>query len=183
MPPKDSQPPPPHRPRRERAAPAPERPDVASTAMSPGAIEGEAARLAVDLARDQLAEQLAAIDGDDVKALGFLAVEIAAMASLFASRRSLDSLWWLPSIGFGLAAALLMGALSRRRFRPGKEPLEVYFTDSKTPALDVVLALRAARLQIVQIRGSRWRRWPYNLSLVLLAVSVVGGGLTLLGVH
>lgn len=151
--------------------------------MAPGAIEGEAARLAVDLARDQLAEQLAAIDGDDVKALGFLAVEIAAMASLFASRQSLDTLWWLPCIGFGLAAALLMGALSRRRFRPGKEPLEVYFTDSTTPALDVVLALRAARLQIVQIRGSRWRRWPYNLSLALLAVSVVGGGVTLLGVH
>lgn len=143
----------------------------------------EAARLAVNLARDQLAEQLAAVDSDDVKALGFLAVEVAAMAALFATRTSLDGLWWLPCSGFGLAAVLLMTALGRRRFRPGKEPLGIYFSDTLTPALDLVLALRAARLQIVQVRGSKSRRLPYTLSLVLLVLSLVGGGLTLVGVH
>ena len=65
--------------------------------------------------------------------------------------------------------------------RPGKGPLDIYFSDSATPALDLVR--RAARLQLVQVRGSRRPRWPYNLSRTLSALSAAGGGLTLIGIH
>ena len=145
--------------------------------------DADTARLAVDLARDQLAQQLAAGDSDDVKALGFLAVELAAMATLFASRDSLNAIWWLPCCGFAVAAVLLLLALRRRSFHVGPEPLEVYFNPSATPSLDLVLELRAAREQVVQVRETRSRRWAYRASLVLLVLSLAGGGLTLLGVN
>ena len=61
--------------------------------------------------------------------------------------------------------------------------MEVYLTDSKTPTLETIPSLVEAREQIREIRGRGWRRRLYVTSLLLMLVSLVGTGLTLLGVH
>ena len=52
--------------------------------------EEAAAEMAVNLARDQLLAELSRADGDDVRALGFLAFDLAGAAVIIAARASLD---------------------------------------------------------------------------------------------
>ena len=53
-----------------------------------------AARIAVDLARDQLAAELSRGDTDTLATIGILAFELAAAAVVIQARGSLDRFWW-----------------------------------------------------------------------------------------
>jgi hypothetical protein len=74
-----------------------------------------AARISFQLSRDQLGAELSGADSDDFKALGFLAVDVAAIALLVTVHKDLSRYWWTLTFGFALAAALLFGvALASR---------------------------------------------------------------------
>ncbi len=152
-------------------------------ASGPRPAEPTSASIALELARDQLAAQLAAADSDDVKALGYLAVDVAGSAALFATRDTLNARWWWPTIGLAAAALLLILALLKERYPSGPEPLEVYFGDSETPILDATFAVTAAREEVRRLRSRPRRAWAYRGSLTLTGISVVGGGIVLFGVR
>jgi hypothetical protein len=141
----------------------------------------EGANIGLALARDQLSEQLSGADSDDVKALGYLAVDIAAIAALVAAHAMLNRYWWASIVGFACSAAFLMFALRRQEFPSGPNPLEVYASMSASPRLDSIIALVGARLEVIRLRSTR-RRF-YQWSVWLLVVTSVGSVIGLLEVH
>lgn len=143
--------------------------------------EPETASVGLDLARDQLSEQLSGADADDVKSLGFLAADIAGVVALVSVHRELNRFWWISTLAFVVAAGLLIWALRRQDFRSGPDPLEVYFSASPTPALDAINGLQTARRDIVDKRSQRRR--VYQASLVVFVISMVGSTVSFLVVH
>lgn len=118
--------------------------------------EPPAATIALALARDQLGAQLAAADSDDVKALGYLAVDVAGSAALFATRDTLNSRWWWPTVGLAVAALRLIFALLKERYPGGPEPLEVYFA----AGIGQWLAENSARWPQAAAPATAPRSWP-----------------------
>lgn len=159
-------------------------------AQTPGAgrssVSEVAAQTAAALAHEELNAELTGADSDDVKALGFLAVDIAAVALIVSVRRDLDRYWFWTVIGLGASAVLLFGALWRRTFKTGPVPDEFYETaasagDAEQVALLALEGLAVARTHNERVRRNKGR-W-YKASLVALAVTAVGGGIYLPVVH
>ncbi|HEY3921995.1 MAG TPA: hypothetical protein VGL76_07755 [Gaiellaceae bacterium] len=65
-------------------------------------------RLVVDRVQGQINAQLAADDAVDLKALGVLAADAAAVGVLVASRPSLNPFWWAPMVVLALAGLVLL---------------------------------------------------------------------------
>jgi hypothetical protein len=142
--------------------------------------------MAADLARDQLAAELSGADNDDVKALGFLAFDLAAAAGMVGIRTDLDRYWFFTVIGLGVSACLLIAALWRRTYKTGPNPREFYreagqAADPEEVALLAMAAILAARATNEEIRR-RKAQW-YTASLVALIVTAVGSSLYLWLVH
>lgn len=149
--------------------------------------EEAAAEMAVDLARDQLLAELSRADGDDVRALGFLAFDLAGAAVIIAARASLDRFWWAAAVGLGAAAALLVAALWRRPMETGPRPRDFYeqaqreSVDRQDVFLLALDLLTRARDHNRRVRAEK-ARW-YTASLVTLIITVVGSGIYLWQVH
>lgn len=139
-------------------------------------------RLAFELATTQLAEQLNGADSDDVKSLGYLAVDVAGGAAIFAGHAGLNSFWPAYVAGFAIAAVLLMIALRSTSYFTGPSPLEIYFDKSPTPSLDAILALTAARSAVHQQRLGAPRKF-YRASIAMTIVTTAGSALALWLVH
>jgi hypothetical protein len=140
--------------------------------------EGPSPQLAFDMATAQLAEQLSGADSDDVKALGYLAVDIGGAAVIFAGHSGLNFLWPLCLSVFGVAALLLVLALRSSIYPTGPNPLEIYYDASETPVLDAILALETARAGVQRIREGSRRRL-YRLSVAATVVAIVVSALAL----
>lgn len=91
-----------------------------------GSVSEAAAQVAFQLSRDQLSAELSGADSDDFKALGFLAVDVAAIALLVTVHKDLSRYWWTLTFGFALSATLLLVSLWRRDFDTGQRPREFY---------------------------------------------------------
>lgn len=146
-------------------------------------MEDEArSRLAFELASMQLAEQLNGADSDDVKSLGYLGVDVAGAAAIFAGHTGLNSLWPTYVAGYAIAALLLMIALRSTTYLTGPTPVEIYFDNSPTPRLDATLALTAARSAVHRKRLGA-RRNVYRASIAMTIVTTAGSALGLSLVH
>ena len=139
-------------------------------------------RLAFELATSQLAEQLNGADSDDVKSLGYLGVDVAGAAAIFAGHNGLNSFWPAYVAGYAIAAVLLMMALRSTSYFTGPAPLEIYFDASPTPHLDAILALAAARSNVHQKRLGT-RRKLYRASIAMTVVATIGSAVALWLVH
>jgi hypothetical protein len=124
--------------------------------------------VAIDLARDQLGEQLRRADRDEVKALALLAVDAAGVASLFGNR---GHHWWVPAAAYALAALLLLYVLRRQDYPTGPDPRELYFRGAP---LEAVLALVEARDEVARLRRRFPRRAAYQAAIVLFLVATLG---------
>ena len=148
-----------------------------------GSPPSESRRLAslIDLALMQVAAQLQQADADDSKALALLTLD-AALAGILIGVRianvSITPFWFVPLIGFALAALLLVLSLLPRDFSAGPPPRWLFeHTQRMTPAeADETLL---AGLQDALSKNGRlledeagWYFW----ALIVTAVSVVGGG-------
>jgi hypothetical protein len=146
-----------------------------------------AARIGVDLARDELSAELASADSDDVKSLGFLAVDLAAIALIVSVRHDLDRYWYWVAVGLGLSATLLLVALWPRLYTTGPDPMAFYeddtaeARDAQHVAVLAIAGLSAARQHNESVRRHKGR-W-YTAGLVTSIVTVVGGGSFLVSVH
>lgn len=146
-----------------------------------------AARIGVDFARDRLSAALVGADGDDVKSLGFLAVDLAAIALIVGVRQDLDRYWYWVVVGLGVSAALLLIALWPRFYETGPDPIAFYERDT-AGALDAeeVAALAIAGLAAARLHNESVRRrkagW-YTAGLMTSIATVVAGGSFLLWVH
>lgn len=92
--------------------------------------EARTLRAVVALAQMQVAAQLQTADSDDGKAIGLVAVDVTLAAALVAARlanaRLLPGLWWLPLLGFAVAAAWALASLAPRQFDAGPDPEALY---------------------------------------------------------
>ena len=148
--------------------------------------EEAAARMAADLARDQLTAELSRADSDDLKALALLAFDLAGAALVIQAHASLNRFWWATAAGLGASACLLVVALWRRWLEPGPEPWKFYeeargAIEAKQVALVAVELLTQARDHDRRVRAGK-ARW-YTASLLTLVVTVVGSGIYLWQVH
>jgi hypothetical protein len=167
------------------------RPSDARLSVDSGAVLGmspgeAAAATAVALARDQLSAELGRSDSDDVKALGFLAFDLAGAALAIQARTSLNRFWWAAVAGLAASALLLVVALWRRRVYPGPAPRDFYkaasgVADREEVALLAIDLVTRARDQNRQVRMGK-ARW-YTASVITLLVTVVGSGIYLWQVH
>jgi hypothetical protein len=64
--------------------------------------------LVVEQATVRLENQFRNVDALDVKALGVLGADAAALALLVATHDSLNNLWWLPTCGLAVSGLLLL---------------------------------------------------------------------------
>jgi hypothetical protein len=148
----------------------------------------DSARLAVDLARDDLAAELSAMDSDDLKSLGYFAAAVAGAAALVAAYRPGDPLhpvanaWWVPVSLFAASALSLMISLRKRRFPAGPNPLGIYYSNSPAPMLDAVTDLVRTAEAVRNIRSHWSRRIPFRVSVSLLFWGGILAGLELFGV-
>lgn len=141
------------------------------------------AQLAVDLAQNQLNAQLDAADSDDAKSLGYLAVDVAAAVGVVVLRSLLPEVWVPAAAAYALAAGLLMTALREHRYWTGPDPRVIYFQESGTPRLDVVLGLRRARDQVESVRLGWSRRGLYRVSRGLTILATVGTASSAVALH
>jgi hypothetical protein len=73
--------------------------------------------LVVEQATVRLENQFRDVDALDVKALGVLGADAAALALLVATHGSLNNLWWLPTCGLAVSGLLLLLCVcSRAKF-------------------------------------------------------------------
>lgn len=102
-----------------------------ATGQEGGGSDAEARTLlaVVGLAQMQVAAQLQTADSDDGKAIGLVAVDVTLAAALVAARLAnarLPGLWWLPLLGFAVAAAWALASLAPRQFDAGPDPEALY---------------------------------------------------------
>lgn len=130
-------------------------------------------QLAFELASTQLQEQLNGADSDDVKALGYLGVDVGGAAAIFAAHASLNGAWPYCLAGFIAASVLLMLALRSRTFATGPRPIEVYFDGSATPYLDAIQALEKAGSAVRTLRqGTRRRLFRFSILVTIFTTAL-----------
>jgi len=144
-----------------------------------------AARIAVDLARDQLTAELSRGDTDTLATIGILAFELAAAAVVIQARGSLDRFWWATALGLGVSACLLGVSLRRHRLDLGPDPMSFYEGahggGERKVTLIALEDLRQSRAfnERAWVRRARW----FRASMWVLGITVIGSALYLPLVH
>jgi len=89
--------------------------------------------------------QIAAASGDsdshDVKALGLLGADVAAIIGLTAARPALPALWWVAVVALALCVPCLLYTIGERDFVLGPDLPKVYAQTIEGPALDAAVDL------------------------------------------
>jgi hypothetical protein len=93
--------------------------------------------LVVTQGRARLEGQLRDSDALDVKALGILGADAAALGVLIATHDAISTVWWIPAAGLGVVALLLFVALWPRRLDSGPNWRVFYETYGGGAAVDV----------------------------------------------
>lgn len=82
--------------------------------------------LSVAQAQARLDNQFRNVDALDLKALGVLAADVAALGVVIATHGGLNRLWWLPAIGLAVAGALLLVCVWPRALDEGPSLREFF---------------------------------------------------------
>ena len=144
-----------------------------------------AARIALELARDQLAAELSRGDTNTLAAIGMLAFELAAAAVVIQARGSLDRFWWATAVGLAVSACLLGVSLRQHPVHLGPDPMAFYEGarggSERKVTLIALEDLRRARAlnERAWLRRARWS----TASAWVLGLTAIGSALYLPLVH
>ena len=135
----------------------------------------------------ELHDEIARADADDLRSLGLLAVDLTAAALLVSVRQVVDRFWYWALVGLGVSVALLLAALWRRSYETGPDPRDFYVNhaaetvDPERVALFAMIGLSSSTYHNNMVR--RHKGHLYSASLAVLILTVLGGTAFLLGVH
>jgi hypothetical protein len=137
-------------------------------------------------AQARLDAQLRDADAFELKALGLLGADAAALGVLVAAHEALFRLWWAVASGFGLAGLLLLVTIWPRKLDAGPSVRAFYETFGDGTALDVSRQMLAELIAAIdtneQIARARKADELIKLSLILILLSITGAiPLALLG--
>jgi hypothetical protein len=113
----------------------------------------------------------------DLKALGVLGADAAALGVLIAVHDALGRLWWVPATGLGVAGFLLLVTVWPRQLDEGPNWHEFYETFGSGTAREVSRQMLAELLAAIDENERRTRtRKPnavFKVGLIIIAVSLV----------
>ena len=128
-------------------------------------------------ALSRLESQLRNNNARDLKALGVLGADAAALGVLIASHDAINRLWWVPAAGLGVAGFLLLVTVWPRKLDEGPNWREFYETFGGGTAKSVGRQMLAELLAAIDENARRTRsRKPlavFKAGLILMAVSLV----------
>ena len=128
-------------------------------------------------ALSRLEAQLRDDNARDLKALGVLSADAAALGALIAAQDALSRLWRVPAAGLALAGLLLLVTVWPRKLDEGPNWREFYDTFGGGTVRDVGRQMLAELLAAIDENERRTRtRKPnavFKVGLILIAVSVV----------
>lgn len=121
-------------------------------------------------------------DALDVKALGLLGADAAALAVLVATHDALSRLWWIPAVGLGIAGMLLLAAVWPRTMDSGPDWRRFYdrwggAIPAQAARQMLVELLAAVETNDAQARKAHGKNVVFKLAFALLVVSLVGSGI------
>ena len=91
--------------------------------------------------------QIAAASGDsdsqEVRALGLLGIDVAAIVGLTAARTALPSLWWVAVVALAVSVPCFLLTLRGRDLRLGPDLRPIYAATDRSSALGVAVDLFA----------------------------------------
>lgn len=128
-------------------------------------------------ALSRLDAQLRDDNARDLKALGVLGADAAALGLLIATHDALGRLWWVPVAGLGVAGFLLLVTVWPRKLDEGPNWREFYETFGGGTAKSVGRQMLAELLAAIDENERRTQtRKPntvFKAGLILMAVSLV----------
>jgi hypothetical protein len=134
-------------------------------------------QLVITGALSRLEAQLRDDNARDLKALGVLGADAAALGVLIAAHDAVSRLWWVPAAGLTVAGLLLLVTVWPRKLDEGPNWREFYDTFGGGTASDVGRQMLAELLAAIDENERRTRtRKPnavFKVGLILMAVSVV----------
>jgi hypothetical protein len=134
----------------------------------------EIVRLAVERTQAQLDAQLASDDAVDLKALGVLGADAAAMGVLVAAHGSLNPLWWVPMAVLAAAGLVLLWVVYPVELQTGPRWTEwyaVFGAGSFGEAGRQMLVDLTAALDVNRVKLRRnGRRFKVGFVLVLIGL-------------
>ncbi len=144
------------------------------------------AQLLVDRATWEIGVQLGDSDTLDLKALGLLAVDVAAFAATVAVHDSLNRFWWAAGVLFAIAGVVLYIVVWPRQFDFGPDVGEFYETmrneslgESYREMLTQLIKAIRRNNTVVLPSKMRWFIWGFRLLLTAggaaVASALIGG--------
>jgi len=132
--------------------------------------------MVVDRAQSQLDAQLAGDDAVDLKALGVLGADAAAIGVLVAAHTALNSLWWIPMTALAVAAILLLVVVWPVRLEQGPRWDVFYETFGNAEPIDVGRQMLSDLTEATALNATRMRRTGlvYKAGFVVLLLGLVG---------
>jgi hypothetical protein len=138
--------------------------------------------LVVEQATARLENQFRDVDALDVKALGVLGADAAALGVLVATHDSLNNLWWLPTCGLAVSGLLLLLCVWPRALDEGPNLRTFFETFGGQPYPEVALQMLGELLAAVE--GNELRAPPkgrvFKAGFATLVVSLAGAFLVAL---
>jgi hypothetical protein len=101
-------------------------------------------RMLVERAQSRLDAQLRVVQGLDLKALGLLGADAAAVGVLIAIHGAVNRLWWLDAASLAVAGLLLLIAVWPRSFDFGPSLRAFYDAHGRGAAVLIMLCLIGA---------------------------------------
>jgi len=135
-------------------------------------------QMLVARAQSRLDAQLRVLQGLDLKALGLLGADAAAVGVLIAIHDAVNRLWWLDASGLAVAGLLLLIAVWPRSFDVGPSLRTFYDTHGSGAAVDVARHLLAELLEAIETNDRVTRTHEaetlVELSLALIVLCLIG---------
>jgi hypothetical protein len=136
------------------------------------------AQLLIARAQARLDAQLRGAEAAELKALGLLGADAAALGVVVATHDALDRLWWAVASGFGVAGLLLLATVWPRRLDAGPSVRTFYETFGNGTPLDVSRQMLAELIATIDAneRIARARKLDglVKASLILIVLSIAG---------
>ena len=132
--------------------------------------------LVVEQATGRLENQFRDVDALDVKALGVLAADAAALALLVATHNSLNNLWWLPTCGLAVSGLLLLLCVWPRDLDEGPNLRSFFEAFGGRPYPEVALQMLGELLAAVDENEARtpFKSQVLKAGFAALVISLVG---------
>jgi hypothetical protein len=137
-----------------------------------------AVQMLVAHAQARLDSQLRVEQGRDIRALGLLGADVAALGVLIAVHGAVNRFWWMVASGLGVAGSLLLVTVWPRKLDLGPSVRSFYEAFGSGATLDLARQMLAELLEATEANDRLTRtRKPEALikvSLILIALSLAG---------